>query len=87
LARGILQVIAVAAPFPADNTTAVESAAKLVGVDRSRFLLVLGTLQDAGVLRVQRAAVRISPDVLSDHIGYRAVGPARFFAAHAACSL
>jgi hypothetical protein len=63
-----LRVTAAAGPLQTDRDAVVEAAADVAGLDPVAFRQALGALEAAGVLVRRGRQVRVSPDVLADHL-------------------
>ena len=63
-----LHVTAAAGPLNTESDATVEAAAAIAGLKPTSFRRALGALEAAGVLVRRGRQVRVSPDVLSDHI-------------------
>lgn len=72
IARDLMPLVAALSPFPITDRRIVEVAAQHLSVPASTVMTTLGALETAGVLTRQGDSVRITPDVLSDHILARA---------------
>ena len=72
LCRSLLRVAAAIAPLRTTDETLIEAVASFVGVDRSVVIESLGMLERAGILLRRGNTVRITPDVLADHVLHNA---------------
>ncbi len=68
LYRELVAVIAALTPFPIHFDSLVERVAKHLRVTPSRVRLAIGELEHTGIVVRREYAVRITPDVLADHI-------------------
>lgn len=71
-ALAALRVVAAAAPLRTEAPDAVDAAAGVAGLDPVAFRQTLSALESAGVLLRRGRQLRISPDVLADHVLARA---------------
>ncbi|MGV8120659.1 MAG: DUF4365 domain-containing protein [Candidatus Xenobiia bacterium LiM19] len=72
LCREILALISSLAPIRPQNQSFKERASAFLGVDEVKFSEAIGYLEDSGILLRRGNLVRITPDVISDHILYKA---------------
>jgi hypothetical protein len=72
LCQSLLRVIAALSPLNTFDETILETLAKFLGIDRSSVVESLGILERAGILLRRGNTLRITPDVLADHILHRA---------------
>ena len=72
LCRKILKLLAATAPIKLRNEQFQQAATEILGIDRVALRESIGTLEKAGVLLRRDDSLRITPDVLSDHILYKA---------------
>jgi hypothetical protein len=72
LCRSLLRVAAAIAPLRTTDETLIEAVASFIGVDRSVVIESLGMLERAGILLRRGNTVRITPDVLADHVLHNA---------------
>ena len=68
LARALLPVIAALAPLSMRDDAIVETIANYLGATPSAVRLTMSSMESAGILARQGDAIRITPDVLADHI-------------------
>lgn len=68
VALATLRVTAAAGPLQTDRTEATDAAASVASLDPVAFRQALGALEVAGVLVRRGRQVRVSPDVLADHL-------------------
>lgn len=66
--RRVLDLIAAAQPISLADEPLVTSAARFLGIAPSEFRQITNDLEAAGALRRRAGRLRITPDVLSDHI-------------------
>ncbi len=66
--RGVLDLIAAAQPISLADDQLVERAARFLRLAPSEFRQITNDLETAGALRRRAGRLRITPDVLSDHI-------------------
>lgn len=72
LCLGLLRLVAAVMPFdPSDNESAI-AAAEFLGTDQSDIVEAVGYLQEMGVMYRRGRSLRITPDVLADHILHNA---------------
>jgi hypothetical protein len=71
-ARSILEVIAAVAPFDVSSDPLVEVASELLTQKPEDFRRAIGQMVDAGILLRRGNLVKITPDVLADHLYFRA---------------
>lgn len=67
-ARSILTLITALAPVNFGSTAVVEKASEFLGVDSNVLVSTVGLLEQYGILVRRGRLVRVTPDVLSDHI-------------------
>lgn len=67
-----MDFLAAIGPLRLDNGALVESAAHFLEIDPPTFVTLVGLLEEAGVLLRRGQLLRITPDVLADHILHRA---------------
>jgi hypothetical protein len=72
LTSRLLPLIAAVAPFRARDSQLLQTAASLLATDVATLQRTIEELERAGVLLRRGRGVRITPDVLSDHILHRA---------------
>lgn len=70
--RDILELMAAVAPVRIDNEEFLERAASLLTIDKPMLVRHLGTLEESGILLRRGHRLRITPDVLADHIFHKA---------------
>jgi|GEM_PF-1332915 len=70
--QSLLRVIAALSPINTAEETILETFAKFLGVDQVSLVESLGILESAGILLRRGNTLRITPDVLADHILHRA---------------
>ncbi len=68
--RKVLQIVATLSPLDPDREPLIARAADLLKLEPHELLSTLTILQRSGVLLRQAGMLRITPDVLSDHILY-----------------
>jgi hypothetical protein len=70
--QAVLRLIATISPFNDAAHPVIESAASFLNIEEIRMIEILGVLEQAGVLLRRGNTLRITPDVLADHILHRA---------------
>ncbi len=70
--QSLLRVIAALSPINKADETILETCAKFLRIDRVSLVESLGILESAGILLRRGNTLRITPDVLADHILHRA---------------
>jgi len=70
--RDVLQVIAAIGPVSTEHEELITSLSKRARIAKHKVKGLLSTLEGAGFLRRRGRLVRISPDVLGDHLLYQA---------------
>ncbi|HEY1379320.1 MAG TPA: restriction endonuclease, partial [Gemmataceae bacterium] len=70
--QAALRLISAVAPLPAESGPVHRACAAELGLDTVQFSQLLGALEQAGILVRRGHRLRISPDVLSDHILHEA---------------
>ena len=70
--RKILNLVAAAAPIRLRDEQFQEAAVELLGIDKATLRDSMGVLETSGVLLRRGDNLRITPDVLADHILHRA---------------
>ena len=71
-AHRLTEFLAAVGPLRLENRALVEAAADFLKIDAPTFITVVGLFEEAGVLLRRGRLLRITPDVLADHILYRA---------------
>jgi len=66
--RALLEAVAATSPVRLDKPDEIDGIASFLGENRSDVMRTLGELETAGVLLRRGYTVRITPDVLADHI-------------------
>jgi hypothetical protein len=72
ICKKILALLAAAAPIQVINEQFQQVASEFIGVDKTTLIRSLGILEQAGVLLRKGKNLRITPDVLADHILHEA---------------
>ncbi|MXX25387.1 MAG: hypothetical protein F4Z82_08100 [Caldilineaceae bacterium SB0668_bin_21] len=72
LCRALLDLISAIQPVRLDDNRRLDCEAEFLRIDRPTLLLSLDILEEAGVLLRRGNTLRIVPDVLADHILYKA---------------
>jgi hypothetical protein len=72
LCREVLRLVAAVSPFRDGNDAFLNAAANFLGMPSSQLRTAFGDLESMGVLLRRGYSLRITPDVLSDHILYSA---------------
>ncbi|MDE0197367.1 MAG: hypothetical protein OXK78_04175 [Caldilineaceae bacterium] len=72
LCRALLDLISAIQPVRLDDNRRLDCEAEFLRIDRPTLLRSLGILEEAGVLLRRGNTLRIVPDVLADHILYKA---------------
>ena len=72
LCRNILSLISALSPIQPQTETFQECASKFLNIDKVKLIDAVGVLESSGVLFRRGYSLRITPDVLSDHILYTA---------------
>jgi hypothetical protein len=70
--RRILRVIAAVSPYFPDRDNYVEATARFLGIKSVDLQRIVGMLEEYGILIRQGTGLRITPDVLADHILWEA---------------
>lgn len=70
--RDVLSMISSLAPIRPQNQAFREKASAFLGVDEVKFSETIGYLEESGILLRRGNLLRITPDVISDHILYKA---------------
>jgi hypothetical protein len=70
--KKILQLIAATSPIEVTNEQFQQVASDFIGIDKATLICNLGLLEQAGVLLRRGKKLRITPDVLADHILHKA---------------
>lgn len=68
LCRDILSLISALSPIQPQTETFQEHASKFLNVEKVKLIDAIGILESSGVLLRRGYSLRITPDVLSDHI-------------------
>lgn len=71
-ARALLRLISVSGPVQADDPEWVRSAAEFLGIPVYELMELVGIMEAGEVLVRRDARVRVSPDVLADHLVHAA---------------
>lgn len=71
-ARRVLELLAATAPFRPAHAAFLDAAAEVTGLEPDRLRQVVAVLERHGLALRRGATIRITPDVLSDHILSRA---------------
>lgn len=66
--KSILQLIAAISPVGVNNEAMLVAVSNMLGLERPALIQTLGNLEEAGVLIRRGYTLRITPDVLADHI-------------------
>lgn len=72
LCRNILSLISAISPIQPQTERFQETASKFLDIDRIKLIDAISILEKAGVLLRRGYSLRITPDILSDHIIYNA---------------
>lgn len=72
LCKEILSIISALSPIYTQNGEFQESVSNFLNIDKSKLIEAIGILEESGILLRRGYSLRITPDVLSDHILYRA---------------
>jgi hypothetical protein len=72
ICKKILELLAATSPIQVINEQFQQVASEFIGVDKTTLIRVLGILEQAGVLLRKGKNLRITPDVLADHILHEA---------------
>jgi hypothetical protein len=72
LCRNVLRLVAILSPFQLQDESSLEAVATFLKVERSAVFRALDELEQAGALIRRGSSLRITPDVLSDHILHEA---------------
>ncbi|NQE06102.1 hypothetical protein C5S32_09555 [ANME-1 cluster archaeon GoMg1] len=72
LCRDILSLISAISPIKPQTETFQEHASKFLNIDSVKLIDAISTLESTGILLRRGYSLRITPDVLSDHILYNA---------------
>lgn len=68
LSKNILSLISVLSPIHPEKTEFKKSASKFLKIEESKLIRSIGILEESGILLRRGYSLRITPDVLSDHI-------------------
>jgi hypothetical protein len=68
MCRSLLELTAAIGPFRLNNESLTQKAAEFLKVKRHRLVEALGVLEEAGVLLRRGYTLRMTPDVLADHV-------------------
>jgi hypothetical protein len=77
LCRDVLRLVAILSPFQLQDESSLEAVATFLKVEPSAVFRALDELEQAGALIRRGSSLRITPDVLSDHILHEACITAR----------
>lgn len=66
--KEILQLISALSPIPSEDKDFYQFISRYFNIDLSDIRTYIGDLEDSGILLCSRNKIRITPDVLSDHI-------------------
>jgi len=69
--KDILSIISVLSPIYPQNTEFQESVPKFLKIDKFKLIEAIDTLEKSGILLRRGYSLRITPDILSDHILYK----------------
>ena len=72
ISKKILELIAAISPIHLMEEQFQEAASEFLNIDRAELLSYIGTLENGGILLRRGDGLRITPDVLSDHILHKA---------------
>lgn len=72
ICKKILELIAAVSPIQLANEQFQQAVTEFIGIDKATLIRSLGTLEQAGVLLRRGNNLRITPDVLADHILHKA---------------
>ena len=72
ISKKILELIAAISPIHLMEEQFQEAASEFLNIDKSELLSYIGTLENGGILLRRGDGLRITPDVLSDHILHKA---------------
>jgi len=72
LCRDLLSLISALSPVKPQMKSFQEQASKFLNIERNKLIDAIGILESAGILLRRGYSLRISPDILSDHILYNA---------------
>ena len=72
ISKKILELIAAISPIHLMEEQFQEAALEFLNIDRAELLSYIGTLENGGILLRRGDGLRITPDVLSDHILHKA---------------
>jgi hypothetical protein len=72
ICKKILELLAAASPIQVINEQFQQVASEFIGVDKTTLIRGLGILEQGGVLLRKGKNLRITPDVLADHILHEA---------------
>lgn len=72
LCRELLRLLAGVSPFRTNNDVLIQAAADFLDISSIQLTETLGILEEAGVLIRRGYTLRITPDVLADHILHKA---------------
>jgi len=71
LGKRFLELIAAVAPIRLTNEQFKQVAADFLKIERSKLVSIRGILEQSGILLRRGDTLRITPDILSDHILYK----------------
>jgi hypothetical protein len=72
ISKKILELIAAISPIHLIEEQFQEAASAFLNIDKAELLSYIGTLENGGILLRRGDGLRITPDVLSDHILHKA---------------
>jgi len=72
LCRKLLSLISALSPIKPQTEAFQECASEFLNIERFELITAIGTLESASILLRRGYSLRITPDVLSDHILYKA---------------
>lgn len=70
--KSLLRLISALAPFNIENTWIKKTSAELIDIEEFQLIEYIGILEEKGILIRRGSSLRITPDVLADHILHKA---------------
>lgn len=71
-ARELMDLLAAIGPIRLEDRALVGAASAFLGISAPTFIATVGLLEDGGILARRGRLLRITPDVLADHVLHRA---------------
>ncbi|MGM3308226.1 caspase family protein [Anabaena sp. WFMT] len=70
--KSLLRLISAVAPFNTENSLLKKASAEFIGIEEFILIEYIGILEDKGIVIRRGSSLRITPDVLADHILHKA---------------